>query len=85
MNLLIQEHIKHPSSPVMFPSPMTGKIYGPDCLERQIEASHKVGHLMFAEDISANAKLAAAVGMNVEGPRLFVFDGWGPSYKFTAS
>ncbi|MCM1235632.1 MAG: tyrosine-type recombinase/integrase [Ruminococcus flavefaciens] len=34
MNLLIQEHAKHPSNPVMFPSPVTGKIYVPDCLGR---------------------------------------------------
>ena len=34
VNLLIQEHAKHPNNPVMFPSPVTGKIYGPDCLGR---------------------------------------------------
>ncbi len=34
VDLLIQEHAKHPGNPVMFPSPVTGRIYGPDCLGR---------------------------------------------------
>ena len=34
VDLLIQEHAKHPSNPVMFPSPVTGKLYGPDCIGR---------------------------------------------------
>ena len=29
VNLLIQEHTKHPDNPVMFPSPVTGRLYGP--------------------------------------------------------
>ena len=32
--LLIQKHAKHPGNPVMFPSPATGRLYGPDCLGR---------------------------------------------------
>ncbi len=31
-NLLVQEHEKHP--PYMFPSPVTGRMYGPDCIGR---------------------------------------------------
>ena len=34
VDLLIREHAKHPSNPVMFPSPVTGRLYGPDCLGR---------------------------------------------------
>ena len=34
VDLLVQEHAKHPSNPVMFPSPVTGRLYGPDCLGR---------------------------------------------------
>ena len=34
INLLIQEHSKHPTNPIMFPSPITGKLYGPDCIGR---------------------------------------------------
>lgn len=34
VELLVQEHAKHPDNPVMFPSPVTGKMYGPDCVGR---------------------------------------------------
>ena len=34
VDILVQEHVKHPSNPIMFPSPVTGKLYGPDCLGR---------------------------------------------------
>ena len=34
IDLLIQEHSKHPTNPIMFPSPVTGKLYGPDCIGR---------------------------------------------------
>ncbi|MDE6590130.1 MAG: site-specific integrase, partial [Oscillospiraceae bacterium] len=34
VDLLVQEHAKHPDNPVMFPSPVTGKMYGPDCVGR---------------------------------------------------
>ena len=34
VDLLIQEHTKHPTNPIMFPSPVTGKLYGPDCIGR---------------------------------------------------
>ena len=30
--LLIQEHAKHLSKPIMFPSLVTGRLYGPDCI-----------------------------------------------------
>ncbi len=34
VDLLVKEHRKHPFNPVMFPSPVTGKLYGPDCVGR---------------------------------------------------
>ena len=34
VNLLVQEHAKHPTNLIMFPSPVTGKLYGPDCIGR---------------------------------------------------
>ena len=34
VDLLVQEHAKHPGNPYMFPSPVTGKMYGPDCVGR---------------------------------------------------
>ena len=34
INLLLQEHAKHSSNPIMFPSPVTGRLYGPDCIGR---------------------------------------------------
>ena len=34
VDLLVQEHAKHPENPYMFPSPVTGKMYGPDCVGR---------------------------------------------------
>ena len=34
VDLLVQEHEKHSSNPYMFPSPVTGRIYGPDCVGR---------------------------------------------------
>ena len=34
VDLLVQKHAKHPDNPVMFPSPVTGKMYGPDCVGR---------------------------------------------------
>ncbi len=30
VELLIQEHEKHPDNPYMFPSPVTGEVYHPD-------------------------------------------------------
>ena len=34
VDLLVQEHARHPSSPVMFPSPVTGQMYSPDSMGR---------------------------------------------------
>lgn len=34
VDLLVKEHRKHPFNPYMFPSPVTGTMYGPDCVGR---------------------------------------------------
>ena len=34
VDLLVKEHRKHPFNPYMFPSPVTGGMYGPDCIGR---------------------------------------------------
>ena len=34
VDLLVKEHSRHPFDLVMFPSPVTGNMYGPDCVER---------------------------------------------------
>lgn len=34
VDLLTQEHSKHPGNPIMFPSPVAGRLYGPDCIGR---------------------------------------------------
>ena len=34
VDLLVKEHRKHPFNPYMFPSPVTGMMYGPDCVGR---------------------------------------------------
>ena len=34
VDLLVQEYAKHPENPYMFPSPVTGRMYGLDCIGR---------------------------------------------------
>ena len=34
VELLVQEHTRHPNNPLMFPSPVTDRLYGSDCLGR---------------------------------------------------
>jgi len=34
IRLLVEDHKKHPSNPYLFPSPVTGEMYGPDCVGR---------------------------------------------------
>ena len=34
IRLLVEDHKKHPSNPYLFPSPVTGGMYGPDCVGR---------------------------------------------------
>lgn len=34
VDLLVREHEQHPENPYLFPSPVTGTMYGPDCVGR---------------------------------------------------
>lgn len=34
IRLLVEDHKKHPDNPYLFPSPVTGGMYGPDCVGR---------------------------------------------------
>ena len=50
MDLLIQEHTKHPDSSYMFPSPLTGEMYHPDSvvnLHKKILKDAGLEHLRF--------------------------------------
>ena len=50
MDLLIQEHSKHPDSSYMFPSPLTGEMYHPDSvvnLHKKILKDAGLEHLRF--------------------------------------
>ena len=50
VDLLIQEHSKHPDSPYMFPSPLTGEMYHPDSvvnLHKKILKDAGLEHLRF--------------------------------------
>ena len=52
VELLIQEHAKHPDSPYLFPSPLTGEMYHPDSvvnLHKKILKDAGLEHLRFHE------------------------------------
>ena len=34
VDLLVEEPSRHPDNPYLFPSPVTGGMYGPDCVGR---------------------------------------------------
>lgn len=50
VDLLIQEHVKHPDSPYLFPSPITGEMYHPDSvvnLHKKILKDAGLPHIRF--------------------------------------
>ena len=50
VDLLIQEHEKHPNSPYLFPSPITGEMYHPDSvvnLHKKILKDAELPHIRF--------------------------------------
>ena len=52
VNLLIQEHEKHPDNPYLFPSPVTGEMYYPDSvvnLHKKILKDAGLEHIRFHE------------------------------------
>ena len=52
VDLLIQEHGKHPDNPYLFPSPLTGEMYHPDSvvnLHKKILKDAGLEHIRFHE------------------------------------
>ena len=65
IDLLIEEHKKHPDNPYMFPSPKTGAMYDPDPFrhthEKLLEAIYSAGFTLSAHPYAtANMKRDAA-------------------------
>lgn len=69
VDLLLEEHQKHPSSPYMFPSPKTGKMYDPDAFRRihgKILKSAGIEHMRFYDLRHIFATLSLQSGMDVK-------------------
>ena len=69
MDLLIQEHAKHPDSPYMFPSPLTGEMYHPDSvvnLHKKILKDAGLEHLRFHDLRHTFATTALQNGVDVK-------------------
>ena len=69
MELLIQEHDKHPDSPYLFPSPLTGEMYHPDSvvnLHKKILKDAGLGHLRFHDLRHTFATTALQNGVDVK-------------------
>lgn len=69
VELLIQEHDKHPDSPYLFPSPLTGEMYHPDSvvnLHKKILKDAGLGHLRFHDLRHTFATTALQNGVDVK-------------------
>lgn len=70
VELLQEEHAKHPNNPYMFPSPVTGKMYGPDCVGRLHKTILKKagieGNIRFHDLRHTYATLAIQNGVDVK-------------------
>ena len=69
VDLLIQEHAKHPDSPYLFPSPLTGEMYHPDSvvnLHKKILKDAGLGHLRFHDLRHTFATTALQNGVDVK-------------------
>ena len=69
VDLLIQEHSKHPDSPYMFPSPLTGEMYHPDSvvnLHKKILMDAGLEHLRFHDLRHTFATTALQNGVDVK-------------------
>ena len=65
VELLIQEHDKHPDNPYLFPSPLAGEMYHPDSvvnLHKKILKDAGLGHLRFHDLRHTYASLMIADG-----------------------
>ena len=69
VELLIQEHDKHPDSPYLFPSPLTGEMYHPDSVvnfHKKILRDAGLGHLRFHDLRHTFATTALQNGVDVK-------------------
>ena len=69
VDLLIQEHDKHPGNPYMFPSPVTGEMYHPDSvvkLHEKILKDAGLEHIRFHDLRHTFATLALQNGVDVK-------------------
>ena len=69
VELLIQEHDKHPDSPYLLPSPLTGEMYHPDSvvnLHKKILRDAGLGHLRFHDLRHTFATTALQNGVDVK-------------------
>jgi len=69
VDLLIQEHDKHPDNPYMFPSPVTGEMYHPDSvvkLHEKILKDAGLEHIRFHDLRHTFATMALQNGVDVK-------------------
>ena len=69
VDLLIQEHEKHPGNPYMFPSPITGEMYYPDSvvnLHKKILKDAGLEHIRFHDLRHTFATLALQNGVDIK-------------------
>lgn len=69
VDLLIQEHEKHPRNPYMFPSPITGEMYYPDSvvnLHKKILKDAGLEHIRFHDLRHTFATLALQNGVDIK-------------------
>ena len=69
VDLLIQEHEKHPDNPYMFPSPKTGEMYHPDSvvnLHKKILKDAGLEHIRFHDLRHTFATMALQNGVDVK-------------------
>jgi len=69
VDLLVQEHEKHPDNPYMFPSPKTGEMYHPDSvvnLHKKILKDAGLEHLRFHDLRHTFATMALQNGVDVK-------------------
>ena len=69
VDLLIQEHEKHPGNPYMFPSPVTGEMYYPDSvvnLHKKLLKDAGLGHIRFHDLRHTFATMALQNGVDIK-------------------
>ena len=69
VDLLVEEHQKHPHNPYMFPSPKTGEMYYPDSvvnLHKKLLQDAGLGHIRFHDLRHTFATMALQNGVDVK-------------------